>query len=105
MRLAYAANLLRIAVVVAIATAGPHRRLVGARFDYLVAAEEQDLGRRARGGSREPPRFPPHERYLCASNQATMCSILETRWLGRRLIPWGSPGTRTRTVSTPSSLS
>src|SRR5216683_6871447 len=36
---------------------------------------------------------------LCCSNQPAIYSILAMWWLGRRAMPWGSSGTRTRTVS------
>src|SRR6266849_8537450 len=36
---------------------------------------------------------------LCCSNQPAIYSILAMWWLGRRAMPWGSSGTRTRPVS------
>lgn len=55
-------------------------------------------------GGRPVPQFPPSRvRYF--SNQASTFAIFAINWLGRRLMLWKAPGSRTTPVSIPRNLS
>jgi hypothetical protein len=48
-----------------------------------------------------PAPFPYCTGARCCSNQPASVVSFDAAWLGRRRMPWGSSGTRTRTDSTP----
>jgi hypothetical protein len=71
----------------------------------LSRATARRQGTRGPGPDGQPPP-PPHVTGVWVlANHPRMFSTLAIQWLGLRRIPWGSPGTRTSTASTPSNLS